>query len=81
MAKAAVLLAALALTACDADTYLPDDEGDTALWEDPDTGCRYLLYHRGFGQSSVGSLSIRYLSTGLPDCPGTRVSLEQPVAP
>lgn len=80
--KKLIILAALALAACDANNYLPDKEGDTAKWTDPETGCVYLLYHDGFGQSSVGSLSIRFTEQGLPDCPGTRaVTLIPPVDP
>lgn len=44
----------------------------TALWTDPSTGCRYILFRDGIGSNAVGSLSIRFNADGTPDCPGVK---------
>ena len=38
-----------------------------SIWEDPETGCRYL---RSAGYQ--GNFSIRFRRDGTPDCPGPR---------
>lgn len=69
--KHLVLLAALLLAGCNVPPSQPG-ENDTGIWTDPSTGCRYLLYEDGIGNTRVGSLSIRYNADGTPDCPGVR---------
>jgi len=76
--KRLLMLPLLLLASCDAANY-PPEKRNVTLWTDPTTGCVYINYQDGIGNASVGSLSIRYLETGLPDCPGTRVSLQEPV--
>lgn len=68
--RALVLIAALALSACGARPSEADGD-HTAIWRDPSTGCNYLMFRNGFGQSAIGSLSIRFRADGKPDCPGS----------
>lgn len=66
--RGAVLLLGLLLAGCGA--HAPTREDATALWTDPSTGCRYIVYADGVGNTRVGSLSIRFRADGSPDCPG-----------
>jgi hypothetical protein len=72
-----LIAAALTLTGCDKIEEL--SKPTVSIWTDPTTGCRYYAYEEGLGNGKIGSLSIRYLKTGLPDCPGTRQSLQEPL--
>lgn len=70
-ATALFLLASVALlSACGARP--PTRSDATALWTDPSTGCRYIVYRDGTGNYAVGSLSIRFKEDGTADCPGKR---------
>lgn len=62
-------LIALLLAGCGAEFSVPDSEINRAIWQDPETGCNYIVYRHGFGSGSVGSLSVRYRSDGVADCP------------
>ena len=84
MSRLIPLVAALALAGCGAD---PDTaNGDhTAKWTDPETGCVYLVYEHGIGNTRIGSLSIRFRADGTADCPGADPAdfppLQSPVNP
>jgi hypothetical protein len=60
------------LTGCGAEYAKPDMPNEAAIWEDPETGCNYIVYREGYGQYAVGSLSIRFRQDGTADCPGTK---------
>lgn len=70
MRRALAVAGALVLSGCGA--HAPTRQDATAVWTDPATGCRYLVYSDGFGQNRVGSLSIRFRADGTPDCPGAK---------
>lgn len=72
LAKSAALfpVTAALLAACGARP--PTDENATALWTDPSTGCKYIVYREGLGNATIGSLSIRFKEDGTADCPGKR---------
>lgn len=77
--RALLPLALLALVSCNqADVPSGNGSQDVARWIDPETGCVYLVYGRGMGQSRVGSLSVRFRADGVADCPDapTRSSRE-----
>lgn len=82
--KRLTLVVAFALAGCGANPSEADGK-HTAKWTDPETGCVYLLFRNGFGQSAIGSLSIRFRADGTADCPGPDPAdyphLEMPVAP
>ncbi len=68
-----VLTLALLLTGCGQPSkQLPNDQMYGTIvntWTDPTTGCKYLEYAKG----PSGSLTLRYLSDGKPDCPSAHV--------
>lgn len=69
-----LLIAPLLLLGCNTPDGQPSAAPDgthLGIWADPSTGCRYLDFRAGMGQSSIGSLSIRFKADGTPDCPGT----------
>jgi len=69
MRRALAVAGALVLAGCGARA--PTREDATAIWIDPSTGCRYIVYADGIGDNRVGSLSIRFRADGTPDCPGS----------
>ncbi|MEG3175827.1 hypothetical protein U1872_06265 [Sphingomonas sp. RB3P16] len=69
MKRVSIAIALLALSGCMVATA-PQSADNTAIWTDPSTGCRYIVYRDGLGNTSVGSLSIRFRRDGKPDCPG-----------